>query len=121
MTLYKITAADGSSVHGGTGSWVPGEWREVEGELVQGSPTTEAGRALNANLAYDSYPEDYLPGDYISRYRDAILAIEAEAYEQGRKAGLTEALKMAGHISAPRDPERDRDRCAGLREDGRST
>lgn len=34
MTLYKITAADGSSVHGGTGSWVPGEWREVEGELV---------------------------------------------------------------------------------------
>ena len=69
----------------------------------QGSPTTEAGRALNANLAYDSYPEDYLSGDYISRYRDAILAIEAEAYEQGRKAGLTEALKKVTEATTTGD------------------
>ena len=42
-------------------------------------PTTEAGRALNATLSYDADPPRYEPGDYIERYRDAILAIEAEA------------------------------------------
>lgn len=43
------------------------------------TPTTEAGRALSTNLAYDADPEQYLPGDYIARYRDAIIVIEQEA------------------------------------------
>ncbi len=40
MTLYKLTSADGSPVHGGTGSWplptddAPGEWRSVKGKVV---------------------------------------------------------------------------------------
>jgi hypothetical protein len=34
MTLYKVTAADGSSYHGGTGRWVKGRWRSVTGEIV---------------------------------------------------------------------------------------
>jgi hypothetical protein len=32
--LYKITAADGSSCHGGTGKWTPNRWRSVKGKLV---------------------------------------------------------------------------------------
>jgi len=47
--------------------------------MTDQTPRTEAGRALNANLAYDYDPVLYLPGDYIERYREAILAIEAEA------------------------------------------
>lgn len=50
MTLYKITAADGSSVHGGSGQWTPGEWREVEGDLVpcrNGLHLVEARDLLN--------------------------------------------------------------------------
>lgn len=39
MTLYKLTAADGSPVHGGSGAWPlptggrPGAWRTVRGPL----------------------------------------------------------------------------------------
>lgn len=32
--LYKITDSHGNSCHGGTGSWVLGEWREAHGRLV---------------------------------------------------------------------------------------
>lgn len=32
--LYKFTAEDGGSCHGGTGKWTPGKWRSVSGELV---------------------------------------------------------------------------------------
>ena len=34
MTLYKVTDANGYSMHGGTGKWVPGRWRTVNGPLV---------------------------------------------------------------------------------------
>jgi len=40
MTFYKVIAADGSPVHGGRGTWSlptdtePGEWWEVEGDIV---------------------------------------------------------------------------------------
>lgn len=32
-TLYKVLDADLRSMHGGTGEWVPGEWRSVRGAL----------------------------------------------------------------------------------------
>ena len=41
MRLYKVTSADGSACHGGTGCWPlphagkPGNWRKVEGRLVR--------------------------------------------------------------------------------------
>ncbi len=31
--LYKVTAENGASHHGGKGIWTPGEWRTVEGTL----------------------------------------------------------------------------------------
>ena len=34
MKLYKVTDADGYSMHGGHGKWVPGRWRTVNGPLV---------------------------------------------------------------------------------------
>ena len=34
MKLYKVTDADGYSMHGGRGKWVPGRWRTVNGPLV---------------------------------------------------------------------------------------
>ena len=49
-------------------------------------PTTPTGKALSDRLAYDSSPEQYLPGDYLREYRDSILAIEAEARQQERRA-----------------------------------
>jgi hypothetical protein len=42
-------------------------------------PRTAAGRALDNRLSFDASPEGYLPGDYLDEYREAILAIEAEA------------------------------------------
>jgi hypothetical protein len=33
MTLYKVTDEDGRSFHGGSGRWIKGRWRSVEGEL----------------------------------------------------------------------------------------
>jgi hypothetical protein len=42
-------------------------------------PRTEAGKRLLAEVSYDHDPENYYPGDYFERYRDAILAIEDEA------------------------------------------
>ena len=40
MTLYKLTATDGSPLHGGRGRWplpkdgTPGHWRSVRGQLI---------------------------------------------------------------------------------------
>jgi len=34
MKLYKVTDANGYSMHGGTGKWTPGKWRSVRGDLV---------------------------------------------------------------------------------------
>ena len=33
-TLYKVTGANGSACHGGTGTWRPNRWRSVNGELI---------------------------------------------------------------------------------------
>ena len=34
VKLYKVTAEDGSSMHGGTGKWCKGRWRGVRGKLI---------------------------------------------------------------------------------------
>ena len=34
MTIYKVTATDGSSFHGGRGKWAAGRWRSVTGNLI---------------------------------------------------------------------------------------
>ena len=41
--------------------------------------TTEAGKRLLEQLAYDWDPSGFLPGDYLSRYERDVAAIEAEA------------------------------------------
>ena len=32
LTLYKVLDEDGRSMHGGTGHWTPGRWREAAKE-----------------------------------------------------------------------------------------
>ena len=50
MKLYKVLAAGRRSCHGGTQTWVPGQWYTVEGDLVpceNGLHLCRAGDILN--------------------------------------------------------------------------
>ena len=72
-------------------------------------PTTPTGRRLDTDLAYDSDPADYLPGDYLKRYRDDIKAIEREAAaaERARIAEAVKAISSGCHSHSGLNCEKD--------------
>lgn len=75
---YKVLGHDGEPCHGGSGKWVPGEWRRVEGDLIaceNGLHLCEGDRQLLEWLGPEIWIAEWR-GDRID-HGDKIVVSEA--------------------------------------------